>query len=70
MSTHECGFYFIFLVLLLGTDWDDRTQTLGVFYIHGPLRTGWASNVSKELGNYDYLLGNNVMIPAQSLGLD
>ncbi|KAH6913114.1 alpha amylase [Coprinopsis sp. MPI-PUGE-AT-0042] len=40
-----------------GLDWDQKTETKGVFRITGPGHQGWSRNVDNELGNYDYLLG-------------
>ncbi|KAJ3871609.1 glycoside hydrolase family 13 protein [Lentinula edodes] len=44
----------------LGLDWDQKTQTKGVFKIVGKGHKGWSKNVDKELGNYDYLLGVDI----------
>jgi len=39
-----------------GVDYDSRTKDHGVFkFIAEGKRNDWASDVSKELGNYDYL---------------
>ncbi|KIY65864.1 glycoside hydrolase family 13 protein [Cylindrobasidium torrendii FP15055 ss-10] len=43
-----------------GLDWDQRTETKGVFRITGGSHKGWSKNVDKELGNYDYLLGLDI----------
>ncbi|KAJ3900320.1 glycoside hydrolase family 13 protein [Lentinula edodes] len=43
-----------------GLDWDQKTQTKGVFKIVGKGHKGWSKNVDKELGNYDYLLGVDI----------
>ncbi|KAJ3734312.1 glycoside hydrolase family 13 protein [Lentinula guzmanii] len=43
-----------------GLDWDNSTQTKGVFKIVGKGHKGWSKNVDKELGNYDYLLGVDI----------
>lgn len=44
-----------------GLDWDDRTKTKGVYRIVGKGHKGWNKNVDNELGNYDYLLGVDVL---------
>ncbi|KAF8575962.1 glycoside hydrolase family 13 protein [Ramaria rubella] len=41
-----------------GVDWDHLTQTQGIFRIEGKGKKGWSKRVDKELGNYDFLLGN------------
>ncbi|KAJ3714259.1 glycoside hydrolase family 13 protein [Lentinula raphanica] len=43
-----------------GLDWDQSTQTQGVFKIVGKGHKGWSKNVDRELGNYDYLLGVDI----------
>ncbi|KIJ62812.1 glycoside hydrolase family 13 protein [Hydnomerulius pinastri MD-312] len=43
-----------------GLDWDDLTQTNGVYRITGKGHRGWSMRVDKELGNYDYLLGADI----------
>ncbi|KIK63074.1 glycoside hydrolase family 13 protein [Collybiopsis luxurians FD-317 M1] len=43
-----------------GLDWDNATRTKGVFKIVGKGHKGWAKNVDRELGNYDFLLGIDV----------
>ncbi|KAI0322613.1 glycoside hydrolase family 13 protein [Amylostereum chailletii] len=43
-----------------GLDWDDRTRTKGVYRIVGGRHRGWSRNVDRELGNYDYLLGQDI----------
>ncbi|KAJ7650240.1 glycoside hydrolase family 13 protein [Roridomyces roridus] len=44
-----------------GLDWDHRTRTKAIYRIAGPGRKGWSRNVDKELGNYDYLLGIDII---------
>ena len=43
-----------------GVDWDERTRTKEIFFIHGQRRKNWSKHVANELGNYDYLLGADV----------
>lgn len=38
-----------------GVDWDDRKKEQAIFKIHAPNKN-WASDVSTENGNYDYLM--------------
>ncbi len=42
-----------------GVDYDARSNEVGVFKLLGDdgLRSEWATDVSDELGNYDYLYG-------------
>ena len=44
----------------LGLDWDEKTRKKGVYRIVGGSHKGWSHNVERELGNYDYLLGQDV----------
>ena len=39
-----------------GTDYDQKTKTNGVWKFVGHEKKGWAKDVDKELGNYDYLM--------------
>ncbi|PWY72968.1 alpha-amylase [Aspergillus heteromorphus CBS 117.55] len=39
-----------------GVDWDDKRQEKAIFKIRGAHKTGWADDVGKENGNYDYLM--------------
>ena len=50
----------MFRSVVSGLDWDDLTQTSGVYRITNKSYNGWSSQVDTELGNYDYLLGINV----------
>ncbi|KAG9315333.1 glycoside hydrolase superfamily [Chiua virens] len=43
-----------------GLDWDDLTQSRGVYRISSPNHKGWSRRVDSELGNYDYLLGVDI----------
>ncbi|THH20757.1 hypothetical protein EW146_g677 [Bondarzewia mesenterica] len=43
-----------------GVDWDQRTQSKGIYRIVGKEDKGWSHNVDKEFGNYDYLLGVDI----------
>ncbi|HYX37939.1 MAG TPA: alpha-amylase [Oligoflexus sp.] len=43
-----------------GVDWDQQTQQRGRIYRFNAPGKGWASEVSKEFGNYDYLIGADV----------
>ena len=45
---------------LAGLDWDDLTQTNGIYRITSQNHRGWSTRVDAELGNYDYLLGIDV----------
>ena len=47
---------------MTGLDWDDLTQTSGVFRISSKNHKGWSTRVDTELGNYDYLLGIDVCV--------
>ncbi|KAJ5273852.1 hypothetical protein N7478_008977 [Penicillium angulare] len=38
-----------------GVDWDDKSKQNAIYKIHAPEK-GWASDVSTENGNYDYLM--------------
>jgi alpha-amylase len=38
-----------------GVDWDDKREHQAIYKIHAP-RKNWASDVSGENGNYDYLM--------------
>lgn len=38
-----------------GVDWDQARKTKGIYKILGPSK-GWAEDVSKENGNYDFLM--------------
>ena len=38
-----------------GIDWDAKTREKGVYEFVGHNKKGWAKDVDKELGNYDYL---------------
>jgi alpha-amylase len=42
-----------------GVDWDQSAQENAVYRLIGP-RKGWASDVSREKGNYDYLMFANL----------
>ncbi|PYI36077.1 alpha-amylase [Aspergillus indologenus CBS 114.80] len=39
-----------------GVDWDDASQQNAIFRICGAGKPGWAEDVGRELGNYDYLM--------------
>ncbi|PYH89262.1 alpha-amylase, partial [Aspergillus ellipticus CBS 707.79] len=39
-----------------GVDWDQSRETKAIYKITGPNKTGWAEDVGKENGNYDYLM--------------
>ncbi|KAJ8585740.1 glycoside hydrolase family 13 protein [Rhizopogon salebrosus TDB-379] len=43
-----------------GLDWDDLTQTNGIFRISSEGHEGWSKWVDTENGNYDYLLGIDI----------
>ncbi|KAG2367846.1 glycoside hydrolase family 13 protein [Suillus spraguei] len=43
-----------------GLDWDELTQTNGVFRICSERHQGWSRWVDTENGNYDYLLGIDI----------
>jgi len=43
-----------------GLDWDDLTQTSGIYRISSENHKGWSTRVDAELGNYDYLLGIDI----------
>jgi alpha-amylase len=45
---------------LTGLDWDDLTQTDGIYRISSQNHKGWSTRVDTELGNYDYLLGIDI----------
>jgi len=38
-----------------GIDYDAKTRTKAIFKFVGENKPGWAPDVDKELGNYDYL---------------
>ena len=38
-----------------GIDWDDRTRSNAIYKFVGDGKPGWADDVSKENGNYDFL---------------
>ncbi|KAL4880235.1 glycoside hydrolase superfamily [Aspergillus karnatakaensis] len=42
-----------------GVDWDDNCKERAIFKISGPNR-GWATDVSIENGNYDYLMFSDI----------
>ncbi|KAL4780515.1 glycoside hydrolase superfamily [Aspergillus varians] len=42
-----------------GVDWDESRQKQAIFKISGPDK-GWATDVSPENGNYDYLMFSNL----------
>ncbi|CEL08690.1 hypothetical protein ASPCAL11835 [Aspergillus calidoustus] len=42
-----------------GVDWDQSAQENAIYRLIGP-RKGWASDVSREKGNYDYLMFANL----------
>jgi alpha-amylase len=42
-----------------GVDWDDMSKQQAIYKISAPGK-GWASDVSTELGNYDYLMFSNL----------
>jgi alpha-amylase len=46
--------------IIQGLDWDELTQTNGVFRISSEIHKGWSMWVDTENGNYDYLLGIDV----------
>ena len=48
---------------LAGLDWDHRTRSKGIYRIVSDNHKGWSKRVDTENGNYDYLLGIDVMIP-------
>lgn len=50
-----------------GLDWDQKTQTKGIFRIVGKGHKGWSKKVDREMGNYDYLLGDDVRIHSLNL---
>ncbi|KAL2846171.1 glycoside hydrolase superfamily [Aspergillus pseudoustus] len=43
-----------------GVDWDDRAQKNAIYRLLRPGRSGWAPDVSREKGNYDYLMFANL----------
>ena len=43
-----------------GIDYEARSNTHGIWRLVGENKIGWATDVSGELGNYDYLLGVDV----------
>ena len=43
-----------------GVDWDHTTKERGVFRM---TNKSWSPRVDDELGNYDYLLGDDVWLP-------
>lgn len=43
-----------------GVDWDQQSQQRGRVYRFNAPGKGWATEVSTELGNYDYLMGADV----------
>lgn len=51
LSSFEWGFEHF-----TGVDWDQKSQTKGVFRILGDDKN-WAQDVDKENINYDYLMG-------------
>jgi hypothetical protein len=65
-QSHFTGQTFVFLplhrwyVFEAGVDFDRKTRTNAIFRLVGPGHRGWSHNVDKELGNYDYLMGNDV----------
>jgi alpha-amylase len=38
-----------------GIDWDHRTRQKSIYKFVGPDTNGWADDVDRENGNYDYL---------------
>lgn len=42
-----------------GVDWDDKSKQQAIYKTLAPGK-GWASDVSTELGNYDYLMFSNL----------
>ncbi|KAJ5810610.1 uncharacterized protein N7503_002828 [Penicillium pulvis] len=42
-----------------GVDWDDKSKQQAIYKTFAPGK-GWASDVSTELGNYDYLMFSNL----------
>ncbi|KAJ7035075.1 glycoside hydrolase family 13 protein [Mycena alexandri] len=55
--THEHFTGTLSSKILACLDWDHRTRTKAIYCIASKGRKGWSQHVSKELGNYDYLLG-------------
>lgn len=43
-----------------GVDFDQKTKTKKIYRFVGPGHKGWSRNVDDELGNYDFLMGNDV----------
>ncbi|KAJ7601776.1 glycoside hydrolase family 13 protein [Mycena polygramma] len=44
-----------------GLDWDHKTRSKGIYRIATKGRKGWSQHVANELGNYDYLLGVDII---------
>ena len=40
-----------------GADWDAKTHKKAIFRFSEPVHQGWNPRVDRELGNFDYLLG-------------
>ncbi len=57
---HNHANVIIFMCSFLGVDYDAKSGRTGVFKITSDRKRGWNKFVSKELGNYDYLLGADV----------
>jgi hypothetical protein len=60
LRQHPCRFM---TEVTQGLDWDDLTQTNGIFRISSEGHEGWSKWVDTENGNYDYLLGIDVCRP-------
>ncbi|KAJ3567408.1 hypothetical protein NP233_g6388 [Leucocoprinus birnbaumii] len=43
-----------------GVDFDQKTKSNAIYRFVGPGHKGWSRNVDRELGNYDYLMGNDI----------
>ncbi|KXN84750.1 Glucan 1,4-alpha-maltohexaosidase [Leucoagaricus sp. SymC.cos] len=43
-----------------GVDFDQKTKSNAIYRFVGPGHRGWSRNVDRELGNYDYLMGNDI----------
>ncbi|KAG8213000.1 hypothetical protein J3R82DRAFT_11387 [Butyriboletus roseoflavus] len=71
MSISQVSFTTRVLFLLpsaiAGLDWDHLTQTRAIYRITSKRHKGWSSRVDSELGNYDYLLGNDVRMCERDL---
>ncbi|XP_006459524.1 hypothetical protein AGABI2DRAFT_184188 [Agaricus bisporus var. bisporus H97] len=43
-----------------GVDYDHKSKSNNIYRLVGPGHKGWSRNVDNELGNYDFLMGNDI----------